>query len=156
MKTQPATDQWVTIEVATKALGRSERSIQRLVQQGALSQRREGVNGQAERLYSASDLARIKEQGITTMTALVPVKGGLGRDIPIPARALANLALPPPPEPAPAANALWLSLEQAAEVSGLSESFLRGLIDTEAIAAVKGGPHGAWRIRRASLEEYAG
>lgn len=140
-------DQWVPVDKAMKLLGKGERSIQRLVQQGVLEQRRAGVNGHSERLYSTRDLVRIKEQGISSTAALAPVP-----------RPLASVqALPAPePEPKPAANALWLSIEQAAEVSGFAPSFLRGLIDTEAIAAVKGGPHGAWRIRRASLEEYAG
>lgn len=51
---------------------------------------------------------------------------------------------------------LWLSLDEAAEYAALSRGYLMGLIDTEKIAAVKGGPHGAWRIQRASLEAFEG
>src|SRR5690242_17283504 len=63
-------DQWVPIEKAEKLLGKSERSIQRLVQAGVLSQQRTGVNGHVERLYSARDLVRIKKEGISTTGAL--------------------------------------------------------------------------------------
>jgi excisionase family DNA binding protein len=51
---------------------------------------------------------------------------------------------------------LWLSLEEAAALTGFSESFLARNVEQGTIAAVKGGPHESWRIRRASLEAFEG
>ena len=51
---------------------------------------------------------------------------------------------------------LWLSLDEAAAFSGLTTAVLRNCIAYGHMKAIKGGPHGAWRIQRASLEAFAG
>lgn len=50
----------------------------------------------------------------------------------------------------------WLSLEDAAEATGLSAGYLRRQIADAKIVATYGGPRGAIRIQRASLEAFAG
>lgn len=49
---------------------------------------------------------------------------------------------------------LWLTLEEAAEVSGLRKSYILDRARAGIIDSVRGGPHGALRIRRASLETF--
>lgn len=56
----------------------------------------------------------------------------------------------------PAAPLPWITIEEAVASSGLSAGYLRRAIQEEKIEAVRGGPHGALRIRRASLEAFAG
>jgi hypothetical protein len=58
---------------------------------------------------------------------------------------------------------LWLSLEEAAEYSGLSVHFLRDCIvepehyqPGQNLIGIRAGRRGSWRIQRASLEAFAG
>lgn len=57
----------------------------------------------------------------------------------------------------------WLSIGEAAAYSGLSANFIHDSIVAphhyepgENLIGIRGGPHGAWRIQRASLEEFRG
>lgn len=50
----------------------------------------------------------------------------------------------------------WIPLDEAAEWSGLSPGFIVGRIREGKIVAFRAGPHGALRIRRTSLEAFAG
>jgi hypothetical protein len=51
---------------------------------------------------------------------------------------------------------LWLTLDEAAELSGLTAAYIRDRARVGAINAAAGGPYGALRIQRASLEAFAG
>jgi len=58
---------------------------------------------------------------------------------------------------------LWLSLEEAAEYSGLAVRFLRDAIiapenyrEGENLIGIRAGRRGSWRIQRASLEAFEG
>jgi excisionase family DNA binding protein len=151
--------EYVDLKEAAKLLGKSTKTVERLHVKGELRGRLERREGRKDaRTYHAGDLERIKAEHIPS--SRIPPGAGLR-----PAKT-AELAIPEKTGiilkelarffQQPAAPAPWLSLKEAAEVSGLSESYLRGLIDTEELVAFKAGPHGAWRIRRASLEEWDG
>jgi excisionase family DNA binding protein len=49
----------------------------------------------------------------------------------------------------------WITVEEAATVSGLAANYLRRAIRDGRIEAVRGGPRGKLRIRRASLNEFS-
>jgi Helix-turn-helix domain len=57
---------------------------------------------------------------------------------------------------APGTTQFWLSLEEAAREFNLSEKYLREAARAGRVLAVNGGPHGALRIQRKSLEAFAG
>jgi predicted DNA-binding transcriptional regulator AlpA len=53
----------------------------------------------------------------------------------------------------PIAEKLWLSLEEAEELSGLARATLLKLAQSGAVTALKSG---GWKLRRKSLEEFNG
>ena len=144
-------DGWMDRDGVMKTLDRSQSTIERMVASGDIETMLKRVAGRKPlRLYRGSDIERIAQeaQRKENRVALRPrVKAPLV-SLPTPA---SEPALPPERR-----DRLWLSLEEAADASGLSQLFLLGSIDTGKLTAVKGGPHGAWRIRRASLEAFAG
>lgn len=54
------------------------------------------------------------------------------------------------------ASKIWLTLEEAAQLSGLSIAYIKTMIELLKIRAVRGGPRRTWRVLRASLEAFAG
>jgi hypothetical protein len=141
------TREWVGMDEAEILLGKSQKTVERLAAAGELRSMLEPREGRKpQRVYHAGDLQRIKQENIRSQ-----------QPEPKQPRLLAAPAVP---------NAvatfdvltkkLWLSLEEAAAYSGFSESALRGMIEQQAVAALKAGPHGAWCIRRKSLEGFAG
>ena len=148
--------EWLPLEYALRSLGKSERSLQRLAAAGQVRWHFEG--GTRRRLYHAGDLERVKEEGIPA-----------GREEPqrvtAPRGAVAALADPETRGflenlvarvTAPRigiAQKLWLSLEEAQAYSGLSRTRLLALCRAGRLVAMRDR---GWRIRRASLEAFAG
>lgn len=62
---------------------------------------------------------------------------------------LAELLSERAPAPAPA---MWLSIEQAAEYSGLSDGLLRRLVKAGRITGVRDGRW--WKVRKADIESF--
>jgi hypothetical protein len=175
--------EWMTLDEARAFLGKSEKSIQRLKRAGHLKTRDESREGKAQRLYSGADLERIKAEAIPA-SAVTPDANGTGMiarkapgapiEITIPVGTVAVLrelfaemrADAPKQITAPqsvvessvipVSEKLWLSISEAAALSGLSESYLLTAITDLKVVALKGGAHGAWRINRASLEAFRG
>lgn len=140
------TREWLPLDQVVREIGRSERTVQRLATAGELRFRqREGTR---EREYHAGDVSRIKEEGTKTH-----------REEPAPANAL---AFPPAlriprwlPAAAPAEPKLWLTLEEAAAFSGLGVRLLKRLCRERKLTALKERGEG-WKVRRVSLEDFAG
>ncbi len=108
--------------------------------------RRELDEATRKPLFHAGDIARVKEEGIKTQegpaAALAPIRKLLtGALVP---------AAPEPPQPK-----LWLSLEEAAAYSGLEARTLKRLCEEGKLVGIKEWRSG-WKIRRASLEAFAG
>jgi hypothetical protein len=157
--------EYVTTEKAMKQLGKSERSLQRLVASGDLRFITE--DGTRTRFYHAGDLERILEEGTKTqreqptgrLPRSLPAGGGLVRQSP------ARLALMLEPrlaklyaaahvvEPIPLWRKLWLTLDEAQVYSGLSHGDLVQLCREQRLTARKSP---GWRIRRDSLEQFDG
>ena len=153
--------EWVALEEATKMLGKSAKTVERLVACGELRSKLEARDGRKpQRLYHAGHLQRIKEQAIPAPAAepkraLLPAK-------------TTEIAIAPNfvttlndvmtkwlnrPESIGVREKLWLSLEEAQQYSGLSRNMLLDLCREGRVVACKSG---GWRIRRASLEEFEG
>jgi hypothetical protein len=158
---------WLSMREASQQLARSERTIERLVREGKLRSKIEPRSGRVpERVVEAEGVRTLKKELDERATRTeaqpqraiaAPGNNGLGEL----ARRVALLPGVPAVPVAPILvdgklYAVWLSLEEAAAFSGLSKSFLLGSVLTGKLAAVKGGPHGSWRIRRTSLEGFAG
>lgn len=167
--------EYVPLEKAKEILGKSEKTIQRYVTAGELRTKLEPREGRKpERVYHAGDLQRIQEQAIashapestalavrTLPTQMVTLRDAMSE----PAEAMRELASSivyqaelreQEFERVPLKEKLWLSLAEAEEYSGISQSNLRELLEVSQIHALRLGPHRAWRIYRKSLEAFGG
>ncbi len=118
---------WISFRTVQQKLRLKRKQIAALVATGVLVKRFETLsNGNIAERYRTADVQQIAAKQ--------------HRDKPpIPLRAL-----------------LWMSPEEAAEYSGLWKSFIMEQVKKGKINGRKIGPHGAWRIQRASLEAFAG
>jgi excisionase family DNA binding protein len=156
------TKEWLTLPEATQHLGKSEKSIERLLKAQELRSRLENREGRKpQRLYHAGDLERIKHEAIPA-SAVEPTRA---------------LAPAKPLEIAIGTNTVttihdvmtkwldrgatigmrerfWLTLAEAAEVSGIPRTYVKRLCEEGKIVSVRFGR--AWRVRRASLEAFEG
>jgi hypothetical protein len=119
-------------------------SLQRLSQQ-----RKEAADERAEHNV-------VKDAVRTTVKNLTPAGGNGFHASKFQDLLMRSLGAKGGPLQADGTTQFWLSVEEAAILSGLSPSYLMGIVETGKVAAVKGGPHGAWRIQRKSLEAFAG
>lgn len=143
-------EEWIPTAQAAMLIGKSARSLDRLVEGKELRSRL--ANGR--RLYAVSDLTRIRDaRGV--VAAPKPEPAPASPDLVLVLRDLLGeqQAARAERERARAESRLWLSLDEAAAYSGLERATLRRAIEEEKLTAIKGR---AWSIRRASLEAYAG
>jgi excisionase family DNA binding protein len=148
---------WPTEAEAAAQLSMSLRTLQRYAKAGEIEIRQRPVPGRKpEAVVNPRDVERLKpgafvmapeqDDKVTPRQRQQPadVLGALFAYLQQQQRLLAA-----PPAP-------WLTLDEAAEQSRLSRRFLRKQIRSKKIRAVRGGPHGALRIHRASLEGFKG
>jgi excisionase family DNA binding protein len=144
--------EWMDAQETCAALGIQPRTLLEWAQKGHIDfkyQSREGKK--PERFYKAAEVEKLRIEG-------PPRKQ---RRPPLPGPALVAPKFNPPlqiaaPPAAPSLKEkLWLTLPEAAEYTGLTAGFIAGLVAFRHIVAVKGGPHGAWRVQRESLEQYS-
>lgn len=170
--------QWITIAEATKLLGRSYKTVERLVSAGHIKTMVEPRAGRKpERLYDSQDVSRLAERAMPRANGSVAASEGAPPD------SLAIRKRPAPPslplevlqpvvermagameqtaaamtrafdqKPEPAK--LWLSLEEAAAYTGLSKSDLKRARLEGKVTALRSGR--GWRYRRVSLDDFAG
>lgn len=155
--------EWVPLKQAMALLGKSQKTIERLVNAEQLRSKLEPREGRKpERLYHAGDLDRIKQEAI-------PAPASEPRRALLPARATTEIAISSdtvtklddvmtrwlnrPAPPISIREKLWLTLDEAAELSGLPRSAVADFAAEGRITAMK---RGAWFIHRASLEAFAG
>lgn len=160
---------WLDAAQAVKLLGKSERSLRRLVQGGHLRSKRteDGT------VYHGGDLERIKADGVPASRVGAEAGEEPRRRVPGDTRhggevARSEVALAVPDKltefferivaiqaATAATSKLWLSLDEAAAYSGLARADLLELCRQEK-PPFDVRKSGGWKIRRASLEEYAG
>jgi hypothetical protein len=161
--------EWLTLAETVRTLGRSQSTVERLSATGQLRSKLEPRPGRKpERLYSEEDARRLASRiGEANTRSIQVARPKPEAQIPIsPAvvsslrEAMAEWRNPPPIS---IREKLWLTLDEAAELSGLSAGFLRESIvepqyhrPGENLIGIRGGSHGTWRIQRASLEAFAG
>lgn len=159
---------WLTKAETAAILGISERTLDRLGEQGKGPERRlrPRPGKKPEPVYRPED--------VQAMAAAQNKPMIIAPDSPLrTAPAAGSIAPRPPAQPPlgvaeffalvdgiaqkvtavlPRAEKLWLTLEEAAQVSGLSEAFLRRLVRTGNLPAVRDR---AWKVRRSDLANIA-
>lgn len=151
---------WLTMGETIAALGKSASTVERLVGSGRIKSQLEPRPGRKpERMYSAGDVERLKQQDDERSGNVSvpfrrapqgPTQLAISADTVSSIREmLTEWKNPPKPK-------LWLNLEEACAYSGLGVSALLAAVAEGKIAGGKYGPHGALAVHRASLEEYRG
>lgn len=164
--------EWPTIKEAAAALQTSPRSIERRISAGEIeTKKRSRPLRKPETVCNPADVQRLKppahvmpaEQArLNTRPAEQSDAGELVRTGPgtqerNPALSALDLlvglgATMAAKNESRASHKRWLTVAEASDSSGLSERFLRGLIRSNGIAAVKDGR--TWKIGRDALEEW--
>src|SRR5262252_6756216 len=112
--------EYLNKELAARRSGLSIRRLLELANKGEV-RKRHVLDPKSKRtiaVFDSTDLARLKDRPAVG-TALVPMRSGAALSHP-------NVASVIPPVPAP--DRPWLTIDEAAEVSGLPASFLQGLV----------------------------
>lgn len=158
-------EEWLTTEQTTKALGKALRTVQDLAASGKLRWKlRHRPGTKPERLYDASDVAQLAPQERPSVEKKPRAPRG---SKPEPQGKQLALAVPEAtasllkemvaqwhaPKPVELVHKLWLSLDEAAEYSGLARTTLLDLIGKSKLVALKSG---GWKIQRKSLESFKG
>lgn len=157
-----ATDSaWMTKAEALKALGVSERSLDRKVTRGEIQKSSRPRPGRTpEPLYHRGDVERLTARAAYPMPeqpggALVAPREAQARDFPALGASLAQaLAIIEAARRARPLAPLWLDLDQASAHSGLSARKLRSLIRAGELPALRDGR--GWKVRRADLRAIRG
>lgn len=162
---------WPTKQEAAVQLGVSGKSIERLLKQGRLKKRiRRGAGlsavvidpeSLAEYRRAPGDLADEEPSNPGASVALArivepgpaPARYG-GAPIGLEAAFLAFLQSKTPGSLVPVERRLFLTMAESAEYSGLPVAFLRRLIASGKLKALKTGA--GWRVSRAELERSSG
>lgn len=157
---------WVPLSEAVQKLGRSAKTIERLVANGELASRLIPMEGRKpQRVFSADSIKALRER-INKRAERAPLLTPQPR---LPVVHRSELALPEnaidelndvvtrwlnrPTPPISISQKLWLTLDEAAELSGLPRSAVADFAAEGRITAMK---RGAWFVNRASLEAFAG
>ncbi len=165
---------WLTKEQAAAAIGRSTKAIERATRAGKLEQRFRPQAGSPDvAVYFPDDVAKLAQERHTkgakeflvpgpvgpangnghhgaAALAIVPAVGGSGEEL---LRALVTAAvhlMSQTSQTVSETSALFLTLPQAAAVSGLSRACLRRKIAEGTLKAEKDR---GWKIRRKDLEQ---
>jgi len=161
---------WPNEAQAAEMIGASTKTVLRYVQAGKIEMRKRARRGlKPENVFNPADLQRLlppahvmpSETPIETDGLPAPLKSASANGVLAIIRTIAT-AIETERQTVQMPK-LWLTLEEAAEISGLRPSYLRdSCVDPEYyeegrnLIGVRGGPHGALRIRRASLQAFAG
>lgn len=153
------TVEWLDKHQAAERLGKSWRTVLTLAQEGKIQSRKEKdhATGQMVVKLHAGDIERLcyeRDHPETTAVAALP-KVAVGK---------AKQAPASPAEPATTASKRpWLTLDEAAEYSGLRKSWLLDFAMQNLPATLEGigisvrdngpGPGGRWRFHRGSLRK---
>ena len=161
-QTAVALVEWINKEEACERLGKSEKTLERLVLTGEVESRLEPRPGRKpERLYHAASVERSKdeddgrreERKAKALGALVPVAADGARES---ALVLADVAreVAAPFQRVPLHYKLWHTWDEASAYSGIPRLYVKQLAQAGKIEAQKFGR--SWRVKRASLEAFAG
>lgn len=164
----PDIEQWPTDEAAAAILGTSSKTIHRYAAKKWIEMRKRQRPGKKpENVCNPLDIEKLKPPphvmaadrfGEVENLSLATTEGKLTFAYLFNELLRSNAPPQPLPPPAP-----WITLEEAADYSGLSRTYLRDSCvgpehykEGENLLGIRGGPRGALRIRRASLEAFQG
>lgn len=162
--------EWPSESQAAEMLGTSVKTVLRYANDGKIEMRKRPRTGKKpENVFNPRDIEKLlpKAHVMPTgesadseewMNAPMGKLNGVARipEQPITFAYVLSELLRRTTPPAIAPPRPWITLEEAAEMSGLSTSYLLRQVKEGKVEGVRGGPHGALRIRRASLEAFAG
>ena len=137
--------EYVSKQIAAERLGLSVRRVLELSLSGAIKRRQvlDPVTKRRQTVFAAQDIQRAVAEG----KRLVPVRGAAG-----------EVAAVPPvqatPAPLQVSDRPWLTVEEAADYSGLPASFLLGMVEGGRLPALDVGvrPGGRYRIARRDVD----
>jgi hypothetical protein len=154
----PGIETWPTIEQAAEQLQTSVRTLWRYKKEGAIqTKKRPRAGKKPENVCRPADIARLMPSDVQVMAG-GPASKQITIRRPAPKTwegALERIATMMTAQTASVAIGvkLWLSLDEAAEYSGLARTDLLLLCKQGKLTARKSG---GWKIQRKSLEEFEG
>ena len=146
----PSSPEYISKQIAAQMLGLSVRRVLELSQTGAIKRRQvtDPVTKRAQTVLLARDVAKAVA-AIDGQKRLVAYRGDGAGEV-----AVDRAPQPLLPAPAPAPIRPWLTVEEAAEYSGLPASFLLGMVDAGRLPALDVGVRagGRYRIARRAVD----
>ena len=149
-------DQWKTKAEAAEILSVSEKTVERMAERGEIGKAERKIPGRRPLpVFDPGDIEKVSQQTLKPRSPGFPApvaSTALARISPQDARAMAaamvgtNLAS----RAVSTAEKLYLTVPEASEYSGLSKAYIRRLIKTEKLPALKDR---GWKIRREHLIE---
>lgn len=174
----PDLTQWPSVEEAAAILQTSRRSIERKFERGELEIRKRTRPGKKpENVCNPADVEKLKpaayviqkyqeDEAEAPTPRNAPPRGSTLDDFALrlweaierarPAAIEGKTTIAPLLTVSELSLKLWLTVEEAASLSGYAESKLRAAIAAGAVNANRGGPRRSWIIQRASLESFEG
>jgi excisionase family DNA binding protein len=139
-------EDWPTKVEVSRETGLSQRTIERKIQAGDIRQEFKHIPGRKPiSILHPEDVAKLKEHTLVP----IPLVGAPRPSTPQPDMSSFISLLSAVPARTRNSEKLYLRLDEAAEYSGLSKTYLRRQIASGVIHAFKDG---GWRIKRADLE----
>lgn len=148
----PPIEEWKTKREAASILGVSEKTIERYAEKGQLARKERRIPGRVPLpVFSPDDIARIQKETMQpTPAGASPAPGAnLARISPRGDVVTLLAELLRAREPTPSSK-MFLTIEEAAAHSGLSETYLRRKIKAGELVALKDR---GWKIRRGDLDK---
>lgn len=151
---------WLPLSEASRILECSEKTVNRYISKGLIERQYRRVPGRRELpVLNPADVEKLKQETVERSPFVVPQSQpstpgtALARTAPVPdftQSALLQQLLTIRSTAVPTENKLFLNIEEAANYTGLSESFLSELARAGKVPAMK---HGRWLFWREGLRE---
>ena len=142
---------WLTKQEAAKIIGTSERSIERLVQAGKVTQRYLRVTGRRPiAILDPGDVETLRQETIAQVPPPLVETGTSTALTTLPHRADSIPALMAAVSAAQVQPKFFLTLREASAVSGLTVAYIKRLVDTGKLDHVRDR---GIKIRRADLQK---
>ena len=149
-------EEYVSQKLAAEYVQLSERRLRELAQLGRIARHRkiDPVTGKEATFYRTADLRRLRAEAPPPRISSAPIALPAAAGPAPPAQDAAELEPERPRRP----DALWLTLEEAADFTGLPASHLKQLILDRELPARDVGVRegGRYRVCRAELEALRG
>ena len=142
---------WLTKHEAAKLIGTSERSIERLVQSGKITQRYLRVTGRRPiAILDPGDVETIRQETVAKVPPPVVETGTAKALTTVPSRGTDVIAIMAALSAAGSQPKLFLTLREASAVSGLTVAYLKRLIESGKLKHVRDR---GMKVRRADLQK---